>query len=304
MSTRDWTQHDIPRQSGRLAIVTGANSGIGRETARELARQEATVVLACRSEARAATAIEDILVELPQARLEFMRLDLADLEQVHEFAAAVHERFDHLDLLINNAGVMTPPAGKTAQGYELQFGVNHLGHFALTGQLLDLLAATPGSRVVNVSSLAHRQAKMTFDDLDFEAGGYQPVAAYGQSKLANLLFTFELARRLEQREATMIVAAAHPGWTQTNLQQHVRWLQWLNPLMAMQPIGGALPTLLAATAPDVEPGDYYGPRGFLEARGAPTKVGTSKAAKNEADAARLWAVSEERTGVHYRLVAA
>ena len=288
MSTQDWTQHDIPSQSGRLAIITGVNSGIGLETARELARQGAKVVLACRSEARATPAIQDILAELPQARLEFMRLDLADLDQVREFAAAVHERFDHLDLLINNAGVMTPPASKTTQGYELQFGVNHLGHFALTGQLLDLLMATQGARVVNVSSLAHRQAKMTFDDLDFEARGYQPVAAYGQSKLANLLFTFELARRLEQGETTMIVTAAHPGWTQTNLQKNARWLRWFNPLMEMQPLSGALPTLRAATAPDVESGNYYGPDGFYEMRGAPKKAVTNKTAKNEADAARLW----------------
>ena len=299
MSTHDWTQHDIPSQSGRLAIITGANSGIGLETARELARQGAKVVLACRSEARATTAIQDILAELPQARLEFMRLDLADLEQVREFAAAVHERFDHLDLLINNAGVMVPPAGKTTQGYELQFGINHLGHFALTGQLLDLLMATPGARIVNVSSLAHRQGKMDFDDLDFEARGYKPAAAYGQSKLANLLFTFELTRRLEQRGAKVIVAAAHPGWTQTNLQKHARWLRWFNPLMGMQPIGGALPTLRAATAPGVESGDYYGPKGFYEMRGAPKKAGINKAAKNEADATRLWNVSEERTGVRY-----
>lgn len=304
MSSQDWTQHDIPSQSGHLAIITGANSGIGLETARELARKDAKVVLACRSEARAATAIQDILAELPEARLEFMHLDLADLEQVREFAAAVHERFDHLDLLINNAGVMVPPAGKTTQGYELQFGVNHLGHFALTGLLLDLLMATPGARIVNVSSGAHRQGKMTFDDLDFEARSYKPFAAYAQSKLANLLFTFELTRQLEQRGAKVIVAAAHPGWTQTNLQQHVQWVQWLNPLFGMQPIGGALPTLRAATAPDVEPGDYYGPKGFYEMRGTPKKVDATKAAKNKADAAQLWEVSEERTGVHYRFAAA
>ncbi len=256
-------------------------------------------MLACRSQPRATPAIQDILAELPHARLDFMRLDLSDLEQVREFAAAVHGRFDHLDLLINNAGVMMPPASKTTQGYELQFGVNHLGHFALTGQLLDLLAATPGSRVVNVSSLAHRQGKMNFDDLDFEARGYEPAAAYGQSKLANLLFTFELTRRLEPSGTEVIVAAAHPGWTQTNLQKNARWLRWFNPVMGMQPIGGALPTLRAATAPVVASGDYYGPNGFYEMRGSPKKAFVNEAAKNEADAARLWSVSEERTGVRY-----
>ena len=160
---------------------------------------------------------------------------------------------------------------------------------------------THGSRIVNVSSLAHRQGKMNFDDLDFEARGYKPVAAYGQSKLANLLFTFELTRRLERRGAKVIVAAAHPGWTQTNLQKHAPWLRWFNPLMGMQPIGGALPTLRAATAPDVDSGDYYGPKGFYEMRGAPKKVGANKAATNKAAAAQLWSVSEERTGVRYEL---
>ena len=196
---------------------------------------------------------------------------------------------------------MMPPPGQTTQGYELQFGINHLAHFALTGLLLDLLMATSGARIVNVSSLAHRQGKMHFDDLDFEARGYNAYAAYGQSKLANLLFTFELTRRLEQRGAEVIVAAAHPGWTQTNLQQHARWFRWFNPVMGMQPIGGALPTLRAATAPDVESGDYYGPKGFYEIRGAPNKVGADKAARNTAAAAQLWSVSEERTGVRYEL---
>ena len=299
MSTRNWTQHDIPSQSGRVAIITGANSGIGLETARELARQGARVVLACRSEARATTAIADILSELPQAEVEFMQLDLADLAQVREFAAAVHKRFDRLDLLINNAGVMGPPVGKTAQGYELQFGINHMGYFALTGQLLDLLTATPGARIVNVSSLAHRQGKMNFNDLNFEARDYKAMAAYCQSKLANLLFTFELTRRLQKRGVEVIVAAAHPGWTQTNLQQHSGLFRTLNPFFGMQPIGGALPTLRAATAPDVESGDYFGPKGFFEMRGAPKKIKTNEAAKSESDAVQLWSVSEEGTGVRY-----
>jgi len=298
MSTQDWSQNDIPSQNGRVALITGANSGIGLETARELARKGAEVILACRSPERAASAIETIKTELPDAVLHFVRLDLGDLEQVQAFATEIHERFDHLDLLINNAGVMIPPQGKTTQGHELQFGINHLGHFALTGHLLDLLVATPGARVVNVSSLAHRQGKMNFDDLDFSAG-YKPMAAYAQSKLANLLFTFELQRRLEQRGADVVVAAAHPGWTRTNLQQHSKLATTLNPLFAMQPIGGALPTLRAATAPDVQPGDYFGPKGFYEMRGAPRKAKVIKRARSEADAAKLWDVSEARTGVRY-----
>ena len=302
--SKDWSREDIPDQSGRVAIVTGANAGIGRETARELARQGAQVVLACRNEDKAEAAIDDIEDGIPDARVAFMRLDLEDLEQVRAFSAAAHDRFDRLDLLINNAGVMIPPAGKTKQGFELQIGVNHLGHFALTGLLLDLLLATDGARVVNVSSQAHRFGRMDFDDLDFDARGYNARAAYGQSKLANLLFTFELVRRLEAAGSRLLTSAAHPGWTQTDLQRHSGLFQFFNPFFGMLPPGGALPTLRAATAPDVAPGDYYGPRGFYEMRGAPVKVKTTAAAKSREDAERLWQISEERTGVQYALGAA
>ena len=296
---RAWTREDIPDQSGRIAIVTGANSGIGLETARELARRGARVVLACRSEARASEALDDIRDGLPDAQVEFMELDLSDLDQVRRFAATVHERFDRLDLLVNNAGVMVPPESRTKQGFELQLGVNHLGHFALTGLLLDLLLATEGARIVNVSSVAHKLGRMSFDDLDFESRRYDASAAYGQSKLANLLFTNELIRKLEAAGAGVLVAAAHPGWTQTNLQQHSSIFQLMNPFFGMQPPGGALPTLRAATDPGVEAGEYYGPRGWFEMRGTPKKVGTSRAARSRDDAERLWKVSEERTGVHY-----
>jgi NAD(P)-dependent dehydrogenase (short-subunit alcohol dehydrogenase family) len=298
--SKDWSQDDIPDQSGRVAIVTGANSGIGLETARELARNGAHVVLACRSEARAEEALANIRAGLPEAQVEFMLLDLSDLDQVRVFAASVHDRFDRLDLLINNAGVMIPPASKTKQGFELQLGVNHIGHFALTGLLLDLLRSTDGARIVNVSSTAHRLGRMNFDDLDFDARGYNASAAYGQSKLANLLFTAELARKLEAAGARVLVAAAHPGWTQTNLQQHSSTFQFLNPFFGMQPIGGALPTLRAATGTGVEAGDYFGPGRFFEMWGPPKKVGRTKAAQSRADAERLWAVSEERSGVKWR----
>ena len=294
-----WSRDDIPDQSGRIAIVTGANSGIGLEAARELARNGAHVVLACRSEAKANEAIGDIRAELPDANVEFMELDLADLDQVRQFAAAVHERFDHLDLLINNAGVMVPPESRTEQGFELQLGVNHLGHFALTGLLLDLLISTGGARIVNVSSTAHKLGRMDFDDLDFETRGYSASAAYGQSKLANLLFTYELGRKLQASGSGLVVAAAHPGWTQTNLQQHSNVFQMLNPFFGMRPPGGALPTLRAATDPDVKTGDYYGPDGWFEMRGAPKKVPSTNASHSRPDAERLWKVSEARTGVHF-----
>lgn len=281
-----------------MAIVTGANSGIGFETARELARRGAGVVLACRSEERGAEAKQRIEAGLPDADVRVRKLDLADLDQVSEFAAALRAESDRLDLLINNAGVMIPPEGRTKQGSELQFGINHIGHFALTGRLLDLLLATPGARVVTVSSQAHRQGQLDFDDLDFERG-YQAAAAYAQSKLANLLFTFELDRRLSAAGADVTAAAAHPGWTVTNLQRHSRLIRLLNPIFGMNQAKGALPTLRAATAPDVRGGDYFGPGGFYEMRGYPERVGTSDAARSEEDAARLWAVSEKRTGVTY-----
>jgi NAD(P)-dependent dehydrogenase (short-subunit alcohol dehydrogenase family) len=297
---KDWTQTDIPDQSGRVVIVTGANSGIGLETARELARKGAHVVLACRSQARADEALADIRSGLPEAQIDFLALDLADLDQVRAFAALVRERFDRLDLLINNAGVMVPPAGKTKQGYELQFGVNHIGHFALTGMLFDLLLVTDGARIVNVSSTAHRFGRMNFDDLDFNARGYNASAAYGQSKLANLLFTSELARKITEASARVRVVAAHPGWTQTNLQQHAPLFQRLNPFFGMLPIGGALPTLRAATAFDVEADDYFGPSRFFELWGAPKKVGRAKAAQSRANAERLWEISEQRSGVQFQ----
>lgn len=292
-----WARDDIPDQAGRVAIVTGANTGIGYETARALAHARADVTLACRSQKKGEGAVARIAAERPRGRVSFAALDLADLDSVCDFADAFTHTHERLDLLINNAGVMVPPEGRTAQGFELQLGVNHLGHFALTGRLLDLLGATPGARVVTVSSSAHRFGKMDFDDLDFTTRGYDAWAAYGQSKLANLLFTFELQRRLEARGQGVIATAAHPGWTGTDLQRHAWYMRLLNRLFAMSPAQGALPTLRAATAPDARGGEYYGPDGFQEMRGHPVRVGTTEAAKSVEDAARLWQVSEERTGV-------
>ena len=291
-----WTHDDIPDQSDKIAIVTGANTGIGYETARALAKKGARVILACRSPEKGEAAVARIAAAQPQSGAEFAALDLADLDSVRAFAESFVGQNDRLDLLINNAGVMMCPETKTAQGYELQFGVNHLGHFALTAVLLPLLRATPNARVVTVSSQAHRSGKMTFDDLNFTKRGYNAMGAYGQSKLANLLFTLELQGRLDAAGADTIAAAAHPGWTSTDLQRHTWWARMLNPLFSMPPEKGALPTLRAATAPDVKSNEYYGPQGFQEMRGYPVRVGKTDAAKNPEDAARLWTVSEEMTG--------
>jgi NAD(P)-dependent dehydrogenase (short-subunit alcohol dehydrogenase family) len=279
--------------------VTGANTGIGYETARALAHQGAHVVLACRSRAKGEAATARIAAGHPRGSVAFAALDLADLDAVRAFADGFATASERLDLLINNAGVMVPPESTTKQGFELQLGVNHLGHFALTGLLLPLARATPGARVVTVASGAHRMGAMHFDDLHFRRRGYRPWPAYGQSKLANLLFTFELQRRLDAEGLDVTALAAHPGWTATDLQRNSWVARTAGRFLAMRPAQGALPTLRAATAPDVRGGDYYGPHGFKELRGYPVRVGTSDAARNADDAARLWRVSEELTGVHY-----
>lgn len=294
-----WTHDDIPPQTGKIAIVTGANTGIGYETARALAHKGAHVVLACRSAGKGEAATTRIAAERPRGTVAFAALDLADLDSVRAFADEFASANERLDLLINNAGVMIPPESTTKQGFELQFGVNHLGHFALTGLLLPLLRVTQGARVVTVASSAHRIGAMDFDDLHFRKRGYKPWLAYGQSKLANLLFMFELQRRLEAEGLDVTAVAAHPGWTGTDLQRNSWYIRPLNRLFAMTPAQGALPTLHAATAPDVRGGEYYGPDGLREMRGYPVRVGTTDAAQNTDDAARLWQLSEELTGVRY-----
>ena len=298
-----WTFDNIPDQSGREVIVTGANTGIGFETARALARKGARVTLACRNLAKGREAQRRILAESPEAVVATEQLDLSDLGNVEGFATRFADQHDRLDLLILNAGVMVPPASKTAQGFELQFGVNHLGHFALTGALLPLVEATAGSRVVVVSSTAATRGEMNFDDLQFEKRGYAPWPAYGQSKLANQLFTLELQRRLQAAGSAVLVTAAHPGWTATDLQRTSKVTRFLNRFFAMQPPQGALPTLRAAVDPEATDGDYYGPHGFLQMRGYPKRIEMVKRAHDAATAARLWEISEELTGVKYGLPA-
>ena len=293
-----WTVDNMPDQTGRVAVVTGANTGIGFETAAALAARNAKVIMACRNRQKAEDAMERIHQRTPGAELEFIELDLASLASVERFAETFRAGHDRLDLLINNAGVMIPPLGHTEDGFELQFGCNHLGHFALTGRLMDLLEATPGARVVNVSSMAHRQGKMDFDNLNAEKG-YDKMPAYGQSKLANLLFTFELQRRFEAADSSVVATAAHPGWTGTDLQRHSGLFRFLNTFFAQTPPMGALPTLRAATDAGAEGGEYFGPKGIYEMRGHPVEVGTTPAAQNQADARHLWEVSEKLTGISF-----
>ena len=301
MSRKHWTAEQMDDQTGRVAVVTGANSGIGLEAARVLAQKGATVVFACRSPERGAAALADIRADDPAGSLELELLDLAGLSSVRSFAERLRARHDRLDLLVNNAGVMVPPPTKTEDGFELQFGVNHLGHFALTGLLLDLLRGTAGARVVTVSSMAHRFGAIDFDDLQWERRAYKKMAAYGQSKLANLLFTYELQRRLAAAREGLLAVAAHPGWTNTDLQRHAALFRAGNGLLAMPVWKGTLPTLRAATDPQVLGGEYFGPCGLSGMRGYPVLAKSSKASRDEATARRLWEVSEELTGVRFDL---
>lgn len=303
-----WTQAAIPDLSGKIIVVTGANSGIGFEAARELARHHAHVVLACRNPSKAASALTAIRAAAPDATVEVMQLDLASLASVRDFAAAFRQQHNRLDVLCNNAGIMAIPLTRTADGFEMQIGTNHLGHFALTGLVLDILLATPHSRVVNVSSGAHRIGRMQFDDLNWERS-YGKWRAYGQSKLANLLFTYELQRRLSKRAATTISVACHPGYAATNLQavgpqmekssRMERLMEVGNRLIAQSALMGALPTLYAATAPDVAGGDFIGPDGLGQNWGNPRKVASNRRSHDAPSAARLWELSEQLTGVHF-----
>lgn len=296
---RNWTTDDMPDMRGKIAIVTGANSGIGYETARALAAKGGQVILAGRNEEKGRAALQAIRAEQPEAAIEWQELDLADLASIHRFVEGFLDRYSQLHLLINNAGVMQIPEHlRTADGFEMQFGTNHLGHFALTGLLLDVLNGTPDARVVTVSSFGHRFGKMDFDNLNAEQS-YSPGRAYAESKVANLLFTYELQRRLEAAGVQTLATAAHPGWTETNLQQYSPVLRFMNRFVGMQPEQGALPTLYAATAPGVMGGDYYGPNGLAEARGYPKRVHSNALSHDQAVAERLWAVSEELTGVRY-----
>jgi NAD(P)-dependent dehydrogenase (short-subunit alcohol dehydrogenase family) len=302
-----WSAHDIPDQSGRTAVVTGANSGLGYVTARELARKGARVVLACRSEARGRDAVERLLGEVPGADVELRRLDLGDLASVREFAP----RYERLDLLVNNAGVMALPYGTTVDGFETQFGVNHLGHFALTGLLLPALLAAPGARVVTVSSMAHLLGNIDPRDLNSERR-YRRWTAYGRSKTANLLFTHELARRLAAAGAGVVAVAAHPGYAATNLQTAgpraegrrgaERLMEIGNRFFAQPAEAGALPVLYAATAPDVPPDSFTGPS-FAMWRGAPAPSRRAPWTLDDRAGERLWAASERLTGVSYEALA-
>jgi NAD(P)-dependent dehydrogenase (short-subunit alcohol dehydrogenase family) len=309
-----WTARDIPDQTGRTVMITGANSGLGLRSAEALAAKGARVLMASRNETKARTAAERVRAVAAAAEPEVVRLDLADLTSVRAAAEHIGEMTAALDVLMNNAGVMAVPLGRTADGFEMQFGTNHLGHFALTGLLLPALFRAQAPRVVTTSSGVHRMGRMRWDDLNWHRGRYRKWPAYSQSKLANLLFTFELDRRAREAGGHLTAVAAHPGYAATHLQAAgpeqsgnklaLIGMGMLTRVAAQSDVMGALPQLYAATMPDVAGGEYFGPGGPFEVRGFPRRVGTTQAARDSEAARRLWEASEELTGVAYRFSAA
>ena len=306
--SKNWTTADIPDLTDKVVIVTGANSGIGFEATKELACKGAQTILACRNMEKAEAAWSAIRVEVPSAKGEVMELDLARLASVHQFATAFRAKYKRLDILINNAGIGGAAYSKTEDGFEMQLGVNHLGHYALTGLLLDLLIATPKARVVNISSGFHRLGKIDFEDMTFADGrDYTPMKGYGRSKLANLLFTYELQHRFQARGIDAMSVAAHPGASNTNIGADSpppsgslpKIMTWVVDRMRQSAAMGALPTLRVAVDPDVQGGDYFGPAGFMETTGHPVKVKSSKASYDTAVQQRLWELSEQLTNVRY-----
>jgi NAD(P)-dependent dehydrogenase (short-subunit alcohol dehydrogenase family) len=299
-----WTSANMHDQTGKIAIITGANSGIGYETTLALARKNAHVVMACRNLEKAETARVQIAKQIPNASLEVIRLDLASLASIRAFVEEFTSRYDQLHMLINNAGVALIPRQETEDGFEKQFGVNHLGHFALTGQLLNALLNTSGSRIVTVITLGHHAARMKFDDLQGEKS-YSPFHAYVRSALANGLFAFELQRKLEAADAKTISLAVHPGFVDTPMTQGFarsgllleRVVRVAAPFIAQSAAMGALSQLYAATVPEVRGDEFYGPRFYL--RGYPRRQRASRAAYNPDSAVRLWQISEQLTGVKY-----
>jgi NAD(P)-dependent dehydrogenase (short-subunit alcohol dehydrogenase family) len=306
---QNWCDRNLPNLKGKKVLVTGANSGLGYHTTKGLALKGAHVIMGCRNMKRAHEAHDQLLDEYPNLSLEIEELDLADLESVREAAKAVIRDHEALDILCNNAGIMMIPYDTTQQGFEKQIGVNHLGHFALTAHLMPALLNADAARVVNISSIYHKRGDVEVDDLSFESRGYDKTKAYAQSKLANLLFTYELERRFRAHQSQAISLAAHPGYADTNLQYKGPELSGsalmkgvmavANAVFAQSAQQGALPELYAAAHPNATGGDYFGPDGFQEMRGYPTKVASIAKAKNERLARALWEKSEALTGVTF-----
>ncbi len=310
LAIHNWNYEKIPDQTGKTIIITGSNSGLGFVAAKALASKGAEVVIAARNEEKASDAINKIKAEVSDATLNFVKIDLASLGSIREFADEINNIYEKIDVLLNNAGIMQPPYLKTEDGFEIQFGVNHLGHFALTSLLFKSLKGSPQGRVVNVSSIAATRGKINFVDLNSEQK-YNKTTAYGQSKIANLYFTYELSRRIKAEGIDVIAAAAHPGYSRTNLQSagpsvdgksaFYFLYKVLNPLLAQSVNAGTLPLLYASVGPDVENGDYFGPRRFGHTRGPTVRHKSVEISYDPEIAKELWKRSEELTGIKFKI---
>lgn len=300
MNNTKWTSEDIPNQNNKTIIITGATSGLGKEATKVLASKNATVVMAVRNTDKAKIVVTEIRKEFPQAKIDIKELDLNSLESIAAFAKEFTNDYEKLDILINNAGVMMCPYSKTKDGFEIQMGTNHFGPFALTGHLMPILLKSKNSRVVSTSSVAHKQGDINFEDINWESRDYNTNKAYSDSKLANLYFTSELVNKYKGNINAPIFTTAHPGGTNTELGKHMNGLtQFFLRFLAQKVEMGTLPSLRAATDLSAKQGDFFGPKNFFELNGNPVIVEASKMAKNEANAKRLWSISEELTGVKY-----
>jgi len=299
MKKENWNESNIPDQSGKIFIVTGPTSGLGEETARVLSRKNATVIMAARNIKKAESVAKEILAENKNAKIDIEELDLSSLESISLFSQSINKKYKTLDCLINNAGIMACPYSKTKDGFEIQMGTNHLGHFALTGQLISLLKKTPNSRVVNVSSIAHTSGNIDFDDLNWEKRKYRTWSAYSDSKLANLYFTYELSRKLEKDKGNPIILASHPGWTATDLQRYSGVANFMNIFLGQKVKVGTLGGIRAATDPTAKSNDYFGSPSMGGMKGYPVLVMSNELSYNTVNAKKLWKLSEELTGVCY-----
>ncbi len=299
MSKTKWTSENVPDQTGKTIIITGASSGLGKEATKILAGNNATVIMAVRNTKKAEIVVEEIRNEFPKAKIDIKALDLTSLESINSFAEEFKKDYKKLDVLINNAGIMMCPYSKTKDGFEIQMGTNHFGHFALTGHLMPILVNTKGSRVVITSSIAHKLGNINFDDINWETRKYNTNKAYADSKIANLYFIYELVGKFKGNENAPIFIAAHPGWTKTELDRHTGFGSFMGNILAQTVQMGTLPTLRAATDQNVESGDYYGPTKMMEMRGYPELVQSNKLSHNKENAKKLWDISEQLTGVSY-----
>jgi NAD(P)-dependent dehydrogenase (short-subunit alcohol dehydrogenase family) len=299
MTNTKWNTQNIPDQKGKVVIITGATSGLGKEAAKVFAQKGATVIMPVRNAEKAKSVSEEILKFNPNSKIDVKSLDLSSLNSIKLFADDILKSYNQLDILINNAGIMYCPYSKTQDGFEMQMGTNHLGPYALTAQLMPLLIKTANSRIVNTASLAHLTGNIDFEDINWENRKYKTMQAYADSKIANLYFHYELAKKLKGQNNAPLVIAAHPGWTKTELDRHIGIVGIISSIIGQKATMGVLPTLRAATDPDAISGDYFGPDGFREMRGNPIKVKSNAMSLNTQKAEQLWTLSEQLTRIKY-----